>query len=769
LAIKQNLDLLELWGGIECTVVRVGDTFHDQFLFGGHYERADKDLERVARLGIRTLRYPISWERICPEGDLSHCDWHWIDARMAKMRDLGIRPIAGLVHHGGGPVNTSLVAPEFPEKLARFAAIAAARYPWVTEWTPVNEPLTTARFSGMYGHWYPHGNDYRTFARCLLNELRGTVLAMREIRKHIPDAALIQTEDMGKTYSTPHLAYQADFENERRWLSFDLLTARLNENSPIWQHLVREGVLEDELNWFGDNPCPPQVMGLNHYLTSERFLDERLDRYPENTHGDNGRDRYADVEAVRVLAEGCAGPGVLLREAWERYGLPLAITEAHLGCSREEQMRWLVDVWNEAHHARDTFGAEVRAVTVWSLFGAMDWDSLLTQPRHSYEPGVFDARGRDRGTVSPRETALAPLCRALTDGQQPEHPVLDGPGWWRRPERLLYPAFTIRSDDTRRQGHGKTGTSETRPLLIAGANGTLGSALVHACRTRGLAFIALGGREDCDIADSEAVAAILKQSRPWAVANAAGYVNVAAAEADAFECFRSNVKGPAVVARACERQGIPLMVFSSAMIFNGGNSLTAYRESDEMHPVGVYARSKAQMEKAVLRDMPSALLIRCSALFGPWDTNNFLTRALRTLAEGRSVRAASDEYLTPAYLPDLADQVLDLLIDGEIGPWHLGQGDRASGELNSVPVSRWEIIRRAAEMTGLLEGDKVSRLLHRAPFSEIAPRGLPCCSVLASERSTPLLPPLDWALRDYVNRAKEQWAVMPTPFAVSAK
>jgi hypothetical protein len=106
---------LELWGGIECTVVRVGESFHDQFQCGGHHERADEDLERVAALGIRTLRYPVSWERVCPEGDLSHCDWQWIDARMEKMRSLRIKPIVGLVHHGGGPRTTSLIDPEFPK------------------------------------------------------------------------------------------------------------------------------------------------------------------------------------------------------------------------------------------------------------------------------------------------------------------------------------------------------------------------------------------------------------------------------------------------------------------------------------------------------------------------------------------------------------------------------------------------------------------------------------------------------------------------------
>ncbi len=750
---------LELWGGIECTVVRVGEAFHDQFQCGGHYERANEDLERIAALGIRTLRYPVSWERVCPDGDLSRCEWDWINARMEKMHGLGIKPIVGLVHHGGGPQTTSLIDPEFPEKLARFAAIAAERYPWVTEWTPVNEPLTTARFSGMYGHWYPHGTDAATFTQCLLNEIRGTVLAMRAIRERIPGARLVQTEDMGKVYSTPALAHQAAFENERRWLSFDLLTGRLNEQSRMWCSLLRSGVSGDDLRWFAENPCPPDIMGINHYLTSERFLDERLERYPEQTHGGNGRDRYADVEAVRVLAEGCAGVGQLLREAWERYGIPLAITEAHLGCTREEQMRWLAEVWNDACRVRDEVGADVRAVTVWSLFGAVDWDSLLTQPRSSYEPGVFDVRGREEGTARPRETGLTVVCRALAQGQEPDHPVLEGPGWWRRPERLLYPP--VRAGTEWKSIHPQGRASTGQPLLITGASGALGSALVRACAVRGLPFVALNGRAECDIADMEAVERALKRHRPWAVVNAAGYVSVAGAEAEEFECFRANVKGPAVLARACAKHGLPLVAFSSAMVFDGGKAPASYVESDTVRPLGVYARSKAQMEQVVRRELPGALIVRSSALFGPWDTSNFLTRALRSLVQGEVVHAASDEYLTPAYLPDFVNRVLDLLIDEEEGIWHLGQGDMTSAWEHPEPVSRAEIIRRAAEMAGI---STANRLLRAEPIVKMASSSsaAPCClrwAALESERTTPLLPSLDAALRDYVELGVGLWKV----------
>ena len=69
----------------------------------------------------------------------------------------------------------------------------------MTRFTPVNEPLTTARFSGLYGHWYPHQRSNHAFVRALINQLRGVIGAMRAIREVSPDARLYQTEDCGST------------------------------------------------------------------------------------------------------------------------------------------------------------------------------------------------------------------------------------------------------------------------------------------------------------------------------------------------------------------------------------------------------------------------------------------------------------------------------------------------------------------------------------------------------------------------------------------
>ncbi len=415
---------LELWGGVECTVNRVHDTFYDQLDRSGHRLRAVDDLELFASLGIRTLRTALHWEQFEKTGS-----WTQWDELMTTMQRLEIAPIVGLVHHGSGPLSTDLLDPMFAEKLAAFALQVARRYPHVLDYTPVNEPQTTSRFATLYGLWYPHHRSMASYVRAMFNQVKGIVLAMQAIRTVQPLARLIHTEDGGETFATPQLeSYRVEREH-RRWLGVDLLCGRVDESHPLFGFLHAHGLTRDEILWFGENPCPPSVVGLNYYVTSDRFLDHRLELYPPRSGGDTGKEPLVDIEAVRVRIDGMAGVNTILRQAWDRYGIPVAITEAHLGSDPLEQARWLYEVWSEAESARLS-GVEVRAVTAWALLGSYNWCHLCTLDTDAYEAGVFDMT-----SGVPVSTPLAALARQLARGLEPANAVKQ-PGWWRSLDRL---------------------------------------------------------------------------------------------------------------------------------------------------------------------------------------------------------------------------------------------------------------------------------------------------------------------------------------------
>lgn len=675
-----NRPPLQLWGGVECTLNRVGDQYISQIARSGHDARLS-DLDLIAQLGIRTLRYPVLWESVAP-GDFALADWSWPDERLTRLRELGIDPIAGLVHHGSGPRHTSLVDSGFPALLEEYAGLVARRYPWVDYYTPVNEPLTTARFCGLYGCWYPHGRSEAVFKDALFNQCRGVILAMRAIRRVNPSAKLVQTDDLGKTYSTPQLAYQANLNNELRWLAWDLLCGRVDRHHALWDWLTKTcGATPAELGWFAEHACPPDIVGVNHYVTSERYLDQHLEAYPERYHGGNRTERYVDIEAARVLASGRLQLAGLLGEVWERYRLPVAITEAHIDATREDQLRWLVEMWEAAQHARAA-GADVRAVTAWALFGSYDWNCLVTQCRGYYEPGAFDVR-----SGQPRATAVSRLLQQLACGETPDHPALHGPGWWKRDDRYFAPPVFLLGQRAKSSG---TGGDVMQPILITGATGTLGRALARICEWRGLTCRVLS-RDDMDIADADSIERVLDDYQPWAVVNAAGYVRVDEAERDAERCYRENTQGAAMLAQACARHGLSYATFSTDLVFDGERDMP-YVEGDAVAPLNVYGLSKARAEALVMERHPGALVIRTSAFFGPWDEYNFVTLGLRSLRAGRSFVAADDLTITPTYVPDLVNACLDLLIDGEHGIVHLSNGDA---------VTWAALVQQAAKVTGV--------------------------------------------------------------------
>ncbi len=719
---------LELWAGAECTVNRTGDEFKDQLVLTGHHDRLD-DLAALVGLGVKALRFPVLWERVSPD-PLREPDWDWSDRGLYLLERLQIRPIVGLVHHGSGPRHTSLLEDSFVAGLAAHALATAQRYPWVQDWTPVNEPLTTARFSALYGYWYPHARDERSFWTALVRQVEATRAAMKAVRSVNPSARLIQTDDLGRTYATSVLAEQAGFDNVRRWMGWDLLCGKVDPQHDLWERLCACG-LEASLTSLVDDSCPPDVLGINHYLTSDRFLDHRLERYPPHTHGHNALQSFADVEAVRVLDPPSGGLRGALEEAWERYRLPMAITEVHNGCSREEQLRWFSEAWATAGDLRSR-GVDVRAVTAWALYGNNGWNTLLTAPG-LYEPGAYDMRGGQ-----PRPTAMAQLMKAITSGGDPP-PAVAGEGWWRRASRLHHPVVN-RPAPLRAHYPSRAASSPARPILILGATGTLGQALARSCRDRGL-VCHVTDRSQLDLHDPASIAAALDRHRPWAVINAAGWVRVDDAEDEREACMRANADGAIALAQACADRAIATVNFSSDLVF-GNTGHSPYREGDMPAPLNVYGESKWRMEQAVAALPGEHLVVRTAAFFSPHDSYNFAVAVVDHLRRGERFAAAADSLVSPTYVPHLCDATLDLLIDGATGLWHLSNEETVSWAQFAVQISR------ACELDeGLIDPVSGDELGWRA--------ARPAASALVSEKGA-LMPGLSQAVERFAQEINQR-------------
>lgn len=635
---------------------------------------------------------------------------------------MGIEPIVGLLHHGSGPRYTNLLDETFPQKLAEFAGAVAKRYPWIRLFTPVNEPLTTARFSALYGLWYPHMKDTISFLRSLLIQCRGVAEAMEAIRAVSPHALLVQTEDLGKTHSTPELRYQADFENARRWFSIDVLTGNAQSNVPMANFCAQQGIDISVWRKYMPRPCIPDILGFNYYVTSERYIDHRIDNYGAHTLGGNERERYADVEAVRVCIEGLEGVGKQVEEAWERFHLPLAITECHLNSTREEQMRWLHDTYRQATDLRRQ-GIDMRAVTMWSLFGAYDWMHLVTRQDGVYESGAFDLR-----SPKPRRTAVADTIAAL-GANGASHPVLDVEGWWRRPGRFAFPPV-FRESGADLRFHTRKHLRAARRLVITSDATLLGEALIRHCQLRGLEAVVLKPR--LLLAGESQLNQVLDDIGPWAVVDSMDLCAVNSAEDIHPAAFQLLCDVPLRLARLCEERRIPLLTFSSSQVFDGAKE-RPYVESDRANALNLYGRAKARVENGIFQNCGRAFICRCDILFARTGRTDILHDIMEQLSAQQSVDVPSDATCSPAFVEDVVQAALDLFIDGEHGVWHLSHG---------ASMNLAHFIALLAQHCGVPAYGMRPRPL--AEMDYMAPR--PSNSALVSERGQ-LLPALDHALK----------------------
>ena len=199
----------------------------------------------------------------------------------------------------------------------------------------------------------------------------------------------------------------------------------------------------------------------------------------------------------------------------------------------------------------------------------------------------------------------------------------------------------------------ETGTE--RPLLVFGAAGQVGRELVALADARGVPAVGVT-RADADIADAEAVAALLARHRPRLVVNAAAYTAVDRAESEPDAAARGNVEGPRVLAEATAAVAVPILHLSTDYVFDGSKP-GAYTENDPIAPLGVYGRTKAAGEAAVRGGNARHVILRTAWVYGVHG-GNFLKTMLRLAAERDRLRVVADQHGCPTATADLAEAVL---------------------------------------------------------------------------------------------------------------
>lgn len=267
-----------------------------------------------------------------------------------------------------------------------------------------------------------------------------------------------------------------------------------------------------------------------------------------------------------------------------------------------------------------------------------------------------------------------------------------------------------------------------KALVLGGATGLLGQALVRVLTARGWQVTTLG-RGDGNLQDMNFLQERLERAEADAVFNTVAWTQVDDAEDHPDDAMLINRTLPDALARILRNIGSGLLVHYGTDFVFSGNSHRALTEEDTPHPLSVYGKTKLAGEEAVLDDLPDrSLVLRTAWLFGP-GRRNFVQTILDACRRRDVISVVHDQNGSPTYTLDLAHWSALLVEAGQTGLWHAANSGRASWcelaceavslagnpcRVEPIPGSQWpQKARRPA--FSVLNCDKLANFLGETP------------------------------------------------------
>ena len=386
--------------GIECSFLPHINV--DQFRWTQHDRFWREDLRRAREeLGITHLRYAFPWHELEPQR--GKFNWQYSDERMEEITRLGFDLMLDVMHFGTPLwLKQAVGDPEFPEALEEFAGQLVTRYRGsVKIWSPCNEPLVSALFSGDFGFWPPHGRKWRGYMPVLSRLVQATNRSIRAIRSAMPEATVLLC-DAAENFKTrsPQLETEVRRRNLRRFAVMDLLTGKVDRFHPLFSWLTSYGMSELDIDWLRSNPQVPDVLGLDYYPHSDWQVEYE---------GGSVRQRRAETPF------GLYGVG---KAYYDRYGIPIMLTETSVEGLPINREIWLDTTLDHIRRLREE-GIPMLGMIWWPLIDQLDWDGALTHRIGKiHQVGLYTLTRQKDGTLSRTPTQLVRQFReAMAAGE----------------------------------------------------------------------------------------------------------------------------------------------------------------------------------------------------------------------------------------------------------------------------------------------------------------------------------------------------------------
>lgn len=320
-----------------------------------HYHHMKEDVKLMAELGLKAYRFSIAWTRILPdgEGEINQKGIQFYDDLINELLAYNIEPIVTIyhfdlpyeLHKKGGWLNRTTI-----DAFVKYASILFENYgDRVKYWLTINEQNVMINHpNAMNPGRIPSKKElYQQCHHMFLAAAKATDLCHKMCKNAkigpAPNITAIYPEKCN-----PSDVIAADnWESIRCWLYLDMAVFG-RYNSLVWSYLEEKGyapeIEEGDMDILAK--AKPDFLGVNYYATATvcASRNDGTDTQARNGDqqvmlGEEGVYRPAKNEYLEQTEFGwlidSIGMRVTLRRIYDRYHLPLLITENGLGAKDE--------------------------------------------------------------------------------------------------------------------------------------------------------------------------------------------------------------------------------------------------------------------------------------------------------------------------------------------------------------------------------------------------------------------------------------------------
>jgi dTDP-4-dehydrorhamnose reductase len=216
-------------------------------------------------------------------------------------------------------------------------------------------------------------------------------------------------------------------------------------------------------------------------------------------------------------------------------------------------------------------------------------------------------------------------------------------------------------------------------ILITGISGLLGINLANeTMRAHDIIGVDRGRLVNApfkiwkaDLMDTDIVASILDSVRPDWLINCAALASLEDCENSPYLAGILNTDLPAKMARACRSRNVSFVHISTDAVFDGEKD-GFYTEDDSPNPLGVYAKTKFDGERAVLEENKNAIVARVN--FYGWSLSGKRSLAEffhHNLTNNKSMSGFTDVIFCPMFVNHTTSTLIKMLEKNLKGLYHL--------------------------------------------------------------------------------------------------